>query len=104
MQSAKKNTNIPNTFKLVYKDKISNEKIEFAQMCILLARNRFPNSAYEQAKLISNKFDEKYVKSTENLKSSWNCCLILSGYGYNYCSYHHSVKLEYNDTIYHIWI
>ena len=91
-------------FQLLKADKLSKAAVEFAQMCILLAINRFPNSYYEQAKLISAKFNEKYKKITEKYSSTWNCGVIKKGYGFTYYSYRDLIKMEYNGVIYDIWI
>lgn len=101
MQSANKSVD---GFQLLRADKLSKAAVEFAQMCILLAINRFPNSCYEQAKLISTKFNEKYKKITEKYSGTWNCGVIKKGYGFNYYSYNCLIKMEYNGVLYEIWI
>ena len=91
-------------FQLLKADKLSKAAVEFAQMCILLAINRFPNSCYEQAKLISTKFNEKYKKITVTHSSTWNCGVIKKGYGCTYFTYHCLINMEYNGLNYVIWI
>ena len=100
MKSAK------DTFKLLNsdKEKVSKAYVEFAEMSILLARNKFPENYYQQAKLISDKFNEKYKKIVEKFSRSWNCSVFVVGNGANYCYYHHIIQLEFNNIIYTIWM
>ena len=94
------------TFKLLNSglEKVSKAFVEFAEMSILLARNKFPENYYQQAKLISDKFNEKYKKIVEKFSRSWNCSVFVVGYGANYITYHHIIKLEFNNLKYTIWI
>lgn len=105
MQSNKINTK--NTFVLIKRDKINDSVIEFAQMCILLALNKFPNSYFEQAKFISQKFEEKYHSKSKGKAgpgvNPYQCAVIEKGYGYLYYYYSHLLIIGYNTTQYFIW-
>ena len=94
------------TFKLLNseKQKVSKAVLEFAEMSILLARNKFPENFFEQAKLIADKFNEKYKTEVAKFNSSWHCSVFVVGYGANYITYHHIIKLGFNNLKYTIWI
>ena len=48
--------------------------IEFTKMCVLLSLNEYPDNYFEEAKLIKNKFKEKY-------KNFWTCMIHERGKG-----------------------
>ena len=101
MKSANKSIN---GFQILKSDKASKAMLEYAQMCILLAIQRFPNSFFEQTKLISQKFNQKYKKDTVTLSRNWNSCVIEKGYGGVYYLCNHSILMEYDNKLYYIWI
>ena len=62
--------------------------IEFTKMCVLLSLNEYPDNYFEEAKLIKNKFEEKY-------RNFWTCMIHETGkgdIGTNYKDYFIRVK------------
>lgn len=95
-------------FTIISKEKINNAAIEFAQMCILFAQNKYPGDLFQQAKLISLKLDEKYINKknkTAQLGKPFQCAILKfgSGNGGLHYLYEHEVVIDYNNYRYFIW-
>ena len=82
------------TFNFVHKIGINDSMIEFTKMVILLAFHDYPQSDYDKAEFIRNKFIEKYG-------GKWICCVIIKGeISAEYYQYYIQVKHKgYNFNI-----
>ena len=84
-------------FNFKHKIGLNDSMIEFTKMCILLSMSEFPKNRYEEAKLIKNKFDEKY-------SGSWNCVIYKIGNGDQYSNYHtYFINVDYQGNTFIIW-
>lgn len=83
------------TFKFTQIIGMNQQMIEYAKMTILFAFHDYPESDYDKAVFVKDKFKEKYG-------GIWTCCFIKNGQiGTDYFEYW--AHIEYNNYGISIW-